>query len=119
MTIVETKPAVAVAAVTRVTIVKGRMSRGVRSRQLYHADLNGERIVENRHDVENAACRVLLARGITGTLVTRHAGETYDAMRLDIARGAGLTLRENSSVGPAFVKWIPREMEETDDACAD
>ena len=37
---------------------------------------------------EHDACRALLAQGITGTLVTRHAGEAHQSLAMGIAWGA-------------------------------
>jgi hypothetical protein len=74
--------------VIRATISKGRAAG------LFNIDVAGERIVENRTDAEFDACRVLLARGLTGTLITRWAGAEHDSFIIDIKRGAELAVSD-------------------------
>jgi glycosyl hydrolase family 25 len=53
------------------------------------------------------ACRVLMARGITGPFETRKSGIDYACMRGDIETIAGLTLEESSTKTPRFKRWQP------------
>jgi hypothetical protein len=45
-------------------------------------------LVANSIQPEHDACRALLAQGITGTLVTHHAGEAHPSLAMGIAWGA-------------------------------
>lgn len=69
----------------------------------FNPSVGGEQIVTGSREPELAACRVLLGQGITGTLVTRHHGEDIDAARINIERGAQLTVPDEPRVG--FRKW--------------
>jgi hypothetical protein len=53
------------------------------------------------------ACRVLLARDITGHLEMWRSGKTWWDLAVDIEVGAGLTLRETETEGPRIVRWVP------------
>lgn len=53
------------------------------------------------------ACRTLKARGIVGTLEVWPAGATFASMRVDIERGAELTICENARLGPRVRKYEP------------
>ena len=48
-------------------------------------------LIERSHDPEYDACRELLARGVTGTLITKWKGGACDAMHIDIEQGAKWT----------------------------
>lgn len=89
----------------RVTVSRGRVTR---KRATYNIDLDGARVVENKADCEFDACRVLLARGITGTLVTRWNGQPCNSMLIDIRKGALRTVIDSDRTGPRFAKWNPR-----------
>ena len=52
---------------------------------------DGDVLIERSHDPEYDACRVLLSRGVVGTLITKWKDAAYDAMRLDIEKGAKWT----------------------------
>lgn len=91
-------------AITRIEIE--RVSTGQRG-PLFKVTLAGEIIVASSRNPEFDACRVLLARGVTGTLVSRHAGQSYDAMRVKIEIGAALTTSEDVSGRLRFAKWQP------------
>jgi hypothetical protein len=67
-------------------------------------------------DPEHAACRALLALGITGTLTTRHKGSTTISMSLDIARGAEFTTSDPDKGRLKVIRWHPREVEIEGDA---
>ena len=77
------------------------------SGQRYRATYEGEVIVVSSKDCEFDACRVLLARGITGKLATYFRGGTLPRMRFDIETGATLTCVENPTVRPVFRTWTP------------
>lgn len=73
----------------------------------YRVTSSGGVLIESARDPEHEACRALLAKGITGTLVTFHPGGKVARMRLDIARGAGLTVTEGATQGPRTTRWKP------------
>lgn len=77
----------------------------------------GEVLVEHR-DPEFAACRALLARGITGMLVTRWKGSAHDAMRVPIERGARLSTSEPDRRKIGFVAFQPFKEDEGGGDCA-
>ena len=56
----------------------------------YRVTYLGATLVESARDPEFEACRALLARGITGTLVTYSPGGSVPRMRVDIEKGAKL-----------------------------
>jgi hypothetical protein len=68
---------------------------------------NGETIVSNSRIPEFDACRVLLARGLIGTLVLADAVTGKNRLSLDIERGAKLTVREDRTRAPRLAKWKP------------
>jgi len=73
--------------------------------QKYAVLLHGEIIVGASLDPEHDAARVLVARGITGTMQTvDEAGNVR--MRLDIEKVAHLAVREDDA-GLRIVKWRP------------
>ena len=73
-------------------------------------DETGEVIIANAKCPTLDACRVLVARGVTGTLEVWWKGATFAATRTDIEKGAGWTVIESRLVGPRFAKWQPFEM---------
>ena len=54
----------------------------------YRVTYLGETLIESARDPEFEACRALLAKGITGTLVTYSPGSSVPRMRVDIEKGA-------------------------------
>jgi len=72
----------------------------------YSGTYQGEIICVGR-DPEHDACRVLLGRGITGTLITFWQGSDTPAMRLDIQSGAQWSRFEASKGGLQRVHWKP------------
>ena len=74
---------------------------------LYDVAFNGETIVSGSRIPEFDACRVLLARGLTGTLVLADAVTGKDRLSLDIERGAKLTVREDQNRAPRLAEWKP------------
>ena len=75
--------------------------------QRYKATFDGEVIVASSKDAEFDACRVLLDRGIAGTMVTFFPGGTVPRICLDIEKGAILSAVENATEGPVIRKWRP------------
>ena len=71
-------------------------------------------LVASATDPEHAACRALLALGITGTLVTRWTGANHDAVRMAIEAGARMSMVEESATGLRRVKWRPVDREAMD-----
>jgi len=63
------------------------------------------RRVESTRNPEFDACRILQARGITGTLQVWRVGKARPDMTLDIARASRLTIRETDAEGPRLVRW--------------
>src|SRR5262245_11383899 len=62
----------------------------------------GAVLVASSRNPEFDACRVLLAKGITGQLEVWHTGGAFPAMGLDITKGAGSTVEESDRGGPAL-----------------
>jgi hypothetical protein len=83
--------------------------RGVQRESWYHYDIvfDGETIVAGSITPEFDACRVLLARGLTGKLDIFDAVTKKLCMTVDIEKGARLTVGETRKAGPAFAKWKP------------
>jgi hypothetical protein len=75
--------------------------------QRYRVSYLGSIIIESSRNPEFDACRALLALGITGTLQVWRPGRTKADMRLDVERGAKLTIRETDEHGPRLVRWEP------------
>jgi hypothetical protein len=73
----------------------------------YRVTYLGATLVESAGDPEFEACRALLARGITGTLVTYSPGGSVPRMRVDIELGAKLTTLENAKDGPRLARYRP------------
>lgn len=64
-------------------------------------------LVANSTQPEHDACRALLAQGITGTLVTRHAGDPHQSLAMSIAWGARFR-----GAPPDFQELSPEEFNE-------
>lgn len=64
----------------------------------------GDVLITNSRNPEFDACRVLLERGITGRLITRHKGSNVISFVLDIQKGAELTVLEGRG-RPRFAEW--------------
>jgi hypothetical protein len=73
----------------------------------YRVTYLGATLIESARDPEFEACRVLLARGITGTLVTYGPGGSVPRMRVNIEQGAKLTTVEKANDGPRYVRYRP------------
>jgi hypothetical protein len=63
--------------------------------------------VENSRDPECDAARALLAQGVTGKLTLCDGKTDIPRTIIDIEMAAKLTVREDRSRGPRFVKWKP------------
>jgi hypothetical protein len=72
---------------------------------LYDLAIDGEAIVTGSRTPEFDACRILLARGLTGNLVVFDAGTRKLRLTVDIEAGAKLTVLENRKHGPRLAKW--------------
>jgi hypothetical protein len=73
----------------------------------YRVTYLGATLIESARDPDFEACRALLARGITGTLVTYSPGGSVPRMRVDIEQGAKLTIVENAKDGPRTARYRP------------
>src|SRR5690242_11499679 len=62
----------------------------------YRVTYLGKTLIESARDPEFEACRALLAKGVTGTLVTYSPGSFVPRMRVDIAKGAQLMTIDNA-----------------------
>jgi hypothetical protein len=79
--------------------------------QLYRVRHAGAVLIQSSRNPEFEACRLLLAKGISGKVEVWHWGAVFPAMRLDIEKGARLTVEEGDRVGPRFARWYPRSEE--------
>lgn len=95
---------------TRVYLSQGHFEN--RRGQTYNVHFgapDGEQIATNVFDPEYAACRALVARGVTGRLEVWRPGSAFASSIIrDIAKGALLTIREDAQRGPCTVKYRPR-----------
>jgi hypothetical protein len=73
----------------------------------YRVTYLGATLIESARDPEFEACRALLARGITGTLVTYSPGGSVPRMRVDIEQAAKLTTVEKAKDGPRLARYRP------------
>ena len=64
-------------------------------------------LIESSRNPEFDACRALLAKGIAGQLEVWHRGASFAALRLDIEKGARLTVEERDAKGLQIVRWRP------------
>jgi hypothetical protein len=71
----------------------------------YRLTHNGVTLIESTKNPEFDAARALLARGIVGQLEIWRRGASSPAMRLDIEKGARLTVEEGDCEGLRFVRW--------------
>ena len=67
----------------------------------------GDTLIESARDPTFEACRVLLARGIVGTLVTYSPRSSVPRLRVDIEKGATLMTIDNANDGPRFGRYRP------------
>jgi hypothetical protein len=85
------------------------------SGQRYLVRHAGTVLVESTRNPEFDACRALLEMGAAGQLEIWRPNSRFPAMRIDIVKGAGLTVEDSDRVGPRFARWRPR-VEETANA---
>ena len=79
--------------------------RGARGQQ-YRVIYNDAILIEDTRNPEYEACRMLLAMGINGMLETWRPDRQAPCLRLDIGRGANLTVEEGQRVGPRLRRWV-------------
>jgi hypothetical protein len=75
----------------------------------YRVTYLGETLVESARDPEFEACRALIAKGVTGTLVTYSPGSSVPSMKVDIEKGAKLMTIDNATEGPRTGRYRPSE----------
>ena len=75
--------------------------------QYYRVLWDGLVLIASTREPLLGACRILLAKGITGRIEMFRSGRTDPDIRADIQRGAGLTVSETADHGPIFVHWKP------------
>ena len=98
--------------------VELQLTRNAGTGARYRVTYLGKTLVESARDPEFEACRVLLAKGVTGTLLTYTLGSSVPRMRVDIAMGAQLMTIDNVADGPRISRYRPhpgsaREQDET------
>lgn len=82
-------------------------SRG-RSERYDVRDLDtGEALLRSCRDPVYDTCRVLAAAGRSGILEVWRVSSAYPSMRVDIALGSKVTVRETATEGPRLVRWRP------------
>jgi hypothetical protein len=72
----------------------------------YSVEFAGELIVEGSTNPEHDACRALLAKGFTGTLLLQDCSSGKGRTRIDIERGASWAVSEDQK-GFRLRKWSP------------
>jgi hypothetical protein len=80
------------------------------SGQRYLVRYAGAVLVESTRNPDFDACRALLKMGAAGQLEMWHPNSRFPA-RIDIVKGAGLTVEESDRVGPRFARWRARPEE--------
>jgi hypothetical protein len=73
----------------------------------YRVTYLGETLVEGARTPLFDACCVLVARGITGTLVMYSPGGSVPRAKVDIEKGAQLTVTESATSGPRLARYRP------------
>jgi hypothetical protein len=77
------------------------------TRAHYRVTYLGKTLIESARDPEFEACRALLAKGVTGSLVTYSSGSFVSRMRVDIAKGSQLMTIDNAKDGPRIGSYRP------------
>ena len=72
---------------------------------LYDIIFDGRVIIADSDDPECELARALLAEGITGIVQLLDAETAKPRMLINIEKAAKLTVQENRTRGPRFVKW--------------
>jgi hypothetical protein len=102
----------------RITIEPTNLGEGG---QRYRVNYAGNVLVDSSRYPEFDACRALLALGLTGKVEVWRPGAAFPAMRIDIERGARLTVSETEDHGPRMVRCRPaptRELRDGDPRAA-
>src|SRR5262245_31552083 len=73
----------------------------------YRVTYLGETLIESARDPHFEACRVLLARGVKGKLVSYSPGSSVPRLKVDIEKGAALMTIDNANDGPRIVRYRP------------
>ena len=73
----------------------------------YRVSYLGETLVEGARTPLFDACRALLARGTTGTLMMYSSGSSVHRAKVDIEEGAQLTVAEGDKTGPRLARYRP------------
>ncbi|MFM9939433.1 MAG: hypothetical protein ACKVP7_08050 [Hyphomicrobiaceae bacterium] len=81
----------------------------------FYAVWFGDEFLLTHHDPEHAACRALLARGITGQLSVRWRGSNHAASSFDIERGARFAISESRQRGPVVKLYREFQMRGNED----
>src|SRR5262245_21727213 len=84
--------------------------------QRYRVTHNDVMLIESTKNPEFDSARALLARGIVGQVEIWRRGASSPAMRLDIEKGARLTVEEGDVEGLRFVRWRPLSLDNGPDA---
>lgn len=74
---------------------------------LYDAEFDGEVICESTMTPFLDACRVLLSRGLTGSVEMWDYDRPFPRMRSTVEAAAQLAVIDRGS-GPVFCKWRPK-----------
>jgi hypothetical protein len=82
----------------------------------YRVTRNEVTLIESTKNPEFDSARALLAQGIVGQLEVWRRGAGFPAMRLDIEKGAKLTVEEGDREGLRFVRWRPISLDNVPDA---
>src|SRR5262245_5197129 len=82
----------------------------------YRVTHNGVTLIESTKNPEFDSARALLAQGIVGQLEVWRRGASSPAMRLDIEKGARLTVEEGDVEGLRFVLWRTLSLDRVPDA---
>src|SRR5262249_55283896 len=73
-------------------------------------------LIKRTKNREFDSARSLLGRGIVGELEVWRHGASSPAMRLDIEKGARLTVEDGDCEGLRFVRWRPLSLDNVSDA---
>jgi hypothetical protein len=73
----------------------------------YRVTYLGEKLIEGARTPLFDACRALLAKGITGTLVMYSPGSSVHRAKVDIEEGAQLMVAEGDKAGPRLARYRP------------
>jgi hypothetical protein len=101
---------------TTVKITHVRLSPTKSNRWKVTDDETGEVMLTSARDPEFEVCRLLIERGVTGTLRTYVGDSVYHSLTIGIERGAGMTTMDAPSAGPVVKKWHPVVIGEADEA---